>query len=200
MNVKHWANSWTKTCPFDTGRHSPIQSHKSKLEAGRQLVLRLVNQKINDLNSHAHLTDLLDYESETLSQFMNLGLSFCYRATEPIQSHKAKPEALCQLTLRLVNHKTSDLNSHARLNWSSRLWIWSAKTIPEHRYVLLIQGDITHPITQNQTWSTELASIEGSWIRRFNELNSYPYPTNLLDYESESLSQFMNLGLPYAQN
>jgi hypothetical protein len=151
-------------------------------------VLRLMNQKISNLNSHAHLADLLDYESEALSQFMNLGVSFCYRVTEPIQSHKAKHEALCQLTLRLVNQKTSDLNSHARLNWSSRPWIWSAKPIHEPRCVLLIQGDRTHPITQNQAWSTEPAGIKGWWIIRFNELNSYPYPTDLLDYESEALS------------
>jgi hypothetical protein len=99
-------------------------------------VLRLVNQKISDLNSHAHLTDILDYESEALSQFMNISVSFYHRATELIQSHKANPEALCQLTLRLVNQKTSDLNSHAHL-------------------------------------------------------------TNLLDYESETLIQFMNLGVSF---
>jgi hypothetical protein len=40
-----------------------------------------VNPKNSDLNSHAHLADLLDYESEALRQFMNIGVSFCYRAT-----------------------------------------------------------------------------------------------------------------------
>jgi hypothetical protein len=44
---------------------------------GRQLVLRLVNQKISDFNLHVHLIDLLDYESEALRQFMKLGVSFC---------------------------------------------------------------------------------------------------------------------------
>jgi hypothetical protein len=35
-----------------------------------------VNQKTIDLDSLARLTDLLDYESEALNQFMNLGVSF----------------------------------------------------------------------------------------------------------------------------
>jgi hypothetical protein len=35
-----------------------------------------VNQKISKHNSHAHLTDFLNYESEALSQFMNLDVSF----------------------------------------------------------------------------------------------------------------------------
>jgi hypothetical protein len=47
------------------------------------------------------LTDILDYEFEAISQFMNLGMSFWYRVTEPIQSHKTKLEALSQLVLRV---------------------------------------------------------------------------------------------------
>jgi hypothetical protein len=47
------------------------------------------------------LTDLLDYEFEVLSQFMNLGMSFLYRATELIQLHKIKLKALSQLVLRV---------------------------------------------------------------------------------------------------
>jgi hypothetical protein len=54
----------------------PIQSHKTEFEALCQLVLWLVNQKTSELNSHARLTDILDYESEALSQFMNRGVSF----------------------------------------------------------------------------------------------------------------------------
>jgi hypothetical protein len=56
--------------------------------------IEIDESEISELNSHAHLTDLLDYESEALSQFMNLGLSFWYRMTLPIPSHKAKLEAL----------------------------------------------------------------------------------------------------------
>jgi hypothetical protein len=41
------------------------------------------------------LTDLLDYESETLSQFINLGVLFISKAAQPIQTHKVKPKALC---------------------------------------------------------------------------------------------------------
>jgi hypothetical protein len=61
-----------------------IQSHKIKLEALCQLILRLVNQNISIFGPLTHLTDLLDYESEALNQFMNLGVSFCYRAILPI--------------------------------------------------------------------------------------------------------------------
>jgi hypothetical protein len=114
----------------------PIQSYKTELKAMCQLVLRLMNLKTSELNSHACLTNILDYESETLNQFMNLSVSFWYRVTLPIQSHKSEHEALYQLALRLVNQKTSELNSHARL-------------------------------------------------------------TDLLDYESESLGQFINLGMSF---
>jgi hypothetical protein len=57
----------------------------------------------------AHLTDLLDYESEVLSQFMNLDLSFYFSAILPIQSHKTKLEALRQLILKFVYEKMADL-------------------------------------------------------------------------------------------
>jgi hypothetical protein len=56
--------------------------------------IEIGESEISEFNSHAHLTDLLDYESEALSQFMNLGVSFWYMMTLPIQSHKGKPEAL----------------------------------------------------------------------------------------------------------
>jgi hypothetical protein len=117
----------------------PIQSYKTNLEVLYQLALRLVNQKISEVNSHAQLTDLLDYEFKALDQFMNLGMSFWYRTTLPIQSHKTKLKALFQLVLRLVNRNISEFNSHAHL-------------------------------------------------------------TDLLDYESETLGQFMNIGLPHAQS
>jgi hypothetical protein len=42
------------------------------------------------------LADLLDYESEALGQFINLGVLFISKAAQPIQTHKIKPEALCQ--------------------------------------------------------------------------------------------------------
>jgi predicted RNA-binding protein Jag len=52
------------------------------------------------------LIDILDYESEALSQFINLGASSISKETQSIQSHKVKPEALASLTLRLVHQKT----------------------------------------------------------------------------------------------
>jgi hypothetical protein len=188
----------------------PIQSYKTKPEALCQLALRLVNQKISELNSHAHLIDHLDYESEVLGQFMNLSVSFCYTATLPIQSHKNELKVLCQLTLSLVNqkisefnlvhltnfldyeskalcqfiklgassgqhypsnhtksslkryaswpwglvnHKISDLNSHAHLTDLLDYEYEVLDLIHKPRCVLLIQDNIIHPITQNQTWS-----------------------------------------------
>jgi hypothetical protein len=47
------------------------------------------------------LTDILDYEFEALSQFMNLDVSFWYRVIELIQSHKTKLETLSQLVFRV---------------------------------------------------------------------------------------------------
>jgi hypothetical protein len=98
--------------------------------------MELVYQWINEFGSLAHLTDLLDYEYEALSRFMNLDVSFWFRTTLPIKSHKTKPEVLCQLALRLVNQKISEFNSLA-------------------------------------------------------------YLTDILDYESEALDQFMNLGVSF---
>jgi hypothetical protein len=60
------------------------------------------------------LTDLLDYEFEALSQFMNLGVLFWYRATEPIQSHKTELEALSQLVLRVG--ESGDLTNLTRIH------------------------------------------------------------------------------------
>jgi hypothetical protein len=59
------------------------------------------------------LTDILDYEFEVLSQFINLSVSFWYRATELIQSHKTKLEALSQLVLRVG--KSGDLTNLTRI-------------------------------------------------------------------------------------
>jgi hypothetical protein len=93
----------------------PIQSYKIKLEALYQLILRLVNQKISIFGLLAHLTNFLDYGFEALSQFMNLGVFFYFRMTLPIQAHKTKLEALCQLILRLVNQKISGFGPFAHL-------------------------------------------------------------------------------------
>jgi hypothetical protein len=46
---------------------------------------------------------------------MNPSVSFTSRVTLPIQSHKIKSEALCQLILRLVHQKIIRYSPHAHL-------------------------------------------------------------------------------------
>jgi hypothetical protein len=63
----------------------------------------LGNQKISDLNSHTYLTDLLDYESEVLNQFMNLGLPHTH-------THKVKFKALGWFNIEVGNLKYKLMN------------------------------------------------------------------------------------------
>jgi hypothetical protein len=44
-----------------------------QLEALSRLILRLVNQKMGGYGPLVHLADLLDYEFQVLSEFINLG-------------------------------------------------------------------------------------------------------------------------------
>jgi hypothetical protein len=58
-----------------------------------------VNQK--DEEDLIILTNLLNYESEVLCQFMNLGVFFISKTTQPIRSHKVKSEALCHFNIEI---------------------------------------------------------------------------------------------------
>jgi hypothetical protein len=58
----------------------PIRIYKVKPEALCQF----------NIDSLDRLTDLLNYESEALSQFINLGVSFISKATQLIKAHKSQ--------------------------------------------------------------------------------------------------------------
>jgi hypothetical protein len=174
----------------------PIQSHKPKPEALCQLTLRLVNQKISKLNSHAHLTDLLDYEYEVFGQFMNLCVSFWFMAILPIQLHKVKPEALCQLTLRLVNQKISELNSYAHL---TDLLDYESEVLGQFMNLCVsFWFRTTLPIQSHKVKPKALCHLALRLVnQKISEHNSHAHLTDILDYESKASGQFMNLGMSF---
>jgi hypothetical protein len=96
--------SWPKRWTYYRSVQSLLvndQSHKIQLETLSRLILRLVNQETGGFGPLIFLTDLLDYEFQALSRFINLGT----------QLHtKSNLKHWASLTLRrvLVKEPTTD--------------------------------------------------------------------------------------------